>query len=170
MRQELLHGEKQEGKRQTEWNETKKQQGETVECCKCCMLLHSRAKLMLWLPVISAFWYHLTCNAQPPTLMFFGYHSEAAATRVQPDMKTTKAGDCSWWIHWVLPEFQLLQLKMETGACGKATETCLLQNHHQNTAAQPWPELAHPGTTLKNIGLLSGLGCSSHSTTARGQN
>lgn len=61
-----------------------------LQCCKCWMLLHTTTKLMHWLPVISEFWCNLLFNAQPPTFMFFGYHSEAAVTWAQPDMKTTK--------------------------------------------------------------------------------
>lgn len=53
------------GKKQTEWNEMKRQQGETAECYKSCVPLHSRAKLMHWLPVISEFCCHLAfqCSA-----------------------------------------------------------------------------------------------------------
>lgn len=140
MRQELLHGEKQEGTRQTEWNEAKRQQGETAECCKSCMLLHSRDELMHWLPVISEFWCHLTfqCPASNLNVLRISFRGcSNLSTAWHEDNQSRRL--CSWWVHWVLPGFQLLQLKMEIAAHGKSTEIVCYQITIK--ALQPTPHL-----------------------------
>lgn len=169
MRQELLHGEKQEGTRQTEWNEAKRQQGETAECCKSCMLLHSRDELMHWLPVISEFWCHLTfqCPASNLNVLRISFRGcSNLSTAWHEDNQSRRL--CSWWVHWVLQDSSYCSLRWKQLLMEKPQKLSATKSSKHCSPPLTWTGL--PWTTLKNTGLLCGLGCSSHSTAARGQN